>query len=310
MAITDKTSRFLEISFENFAEEIKPLLPKQPARRKAFQTIIELTLELTEMKKSLLKDPFLKNAAQRYFGLDPLKISALNLAHSLEADEVRFFTLYIELTHHLILATVMRLRVQPGASRKFHTLFTPSELAHIPAAQILMDNLERELTAEHIELQEAVTELRKEYELFLFAQSSHEAARSFGAMAPNVPAHHPSWVAFAQFLTGLAVHVHESEKALLIEQSHKIEAKREALFASCSELFAKAGEAKESRKICRQLRSNLAEIQRLEAEIEAIVSQLSVPGLHDYASFIMKKNSEQSTTFELNNISQSTGDKT
>ncbi|RYZ69265.1 MAG: hypothetical protein EOP09_07990 [Proteobacteria bacterium] len=173
-----------------------------------------------------------------------------------------------------------------------------------------MQNLEVELLQENAELQEVVKGLRKEYELFLFVESSHQAARSFGTQTPNIREHHPSWVAFAQFLTGLAVHVHESEKAELIRQSHKIEAKRAALFESCSELFAESVSVKNAKKIKRQLRSNLTEIKKLEAEIEGIVSQLSVPGLHDYASFIMKKDLNQSTTFERNNISQSTGEKT
>ncbi len=306
----DKASRSLEIAFETFAEDIAPYLPSSGDKRKALQKIAEVSLELLSIKQSLPMDPFLKNAAQRYFGLDPLKITGLNLAAGLEVDEHRFASLYLQLTHNLILANILRLRVAPGATRKLQTHFSPAELAHFPAAKLLMENLEVEMERENGELQEVVSELRKEYELFLFVESSHEAARSFGAQTPNIREHHPSWVAFAQFLTGLAVHVHESEKAELIRQSHKIEAKRSALFESCSQLFSEYVSGKNAKKIKRQLRSNLTEIKKLEVEIEGIVSQLSVPGLHDYASFIMKKDLNQSTTFERNNISQSTGEKT
>lgn len=302
--------RSLEIAWENFEEEIAPWLPESGERRKVLQKIASLAADLSTLAQSVHQDPFLKNAAQRYFGLDPLKISALNLAHSLEEDEYRFLHLYLQLTHRLILANIMRLRVVPIGSKKLQTQFMAQELAHYPAALELMEGLEADLREEQAELQAKVNRLRSEYEMFLFVESSHEASRSFGAKSPNIRAHHSSWVAFAQLLTGLAVHVHEEQKAALIKKSRRIEAKRDALFESCAELFTKVAQSGDAKKIHRQLATNLAEIKKLESEIETTLSELSVPGLHDYASFIMKKNPEGSKTSEPNNISQRTGDKT
>lgn len=302
--------RSLEIAWENFVKELAPYLPENAQRKKVLERIVDISLELSAIKQSLKKDPYLKNAAQRYFGLDPLKISALNLAFRLESDELRFLNLYLQLTHKLILANILRLRIIPQSPKKLQTLFSAQELAHYPAAQEMMNGLEQDLLEERRELEHRVSELRTEYEMHLFVESSHEAARSFGATVPNIRQHHSSWVAFAQFLTGLAVHVHESQKAALIHKSHRIAAKRETLFESCAELFAKAALGRDDKKVRRQLRNNLAEIKKLEAEIEATLGELSVPGIHDYASFIMKKTPDGSKTFELNNISQSTGEKT
>lgn len=306
--------RTLEMAFENFESEIANFLPKDSDRRKVMAKIVELSLELHSIKLSIEKDPFLKNAATRYFGLDPLKISALNLAHALESDEERFLRLQFDLTYKLILVNVIRLRVSPQTTRKLQSHFTGQELAHYPAARELMEHLEKDLVTDNAELQQTISALREEYEQYLFVESAHEAARSFGASSPNVRAHHSSWVAFSQFLTGLAVHVHEAEKAELIKKSRRIEAKREALFQSCAELLAKAAAGKDAKRIRRQLSVNLTEIKKVEAEIETALRELSVPGLHDYTSFIMKKDPDPSTTFELNKLSQSqsqsTGDKT
>lgn len=300
--------RSLEIAWDGFMSELSPYLPEAP-RRKTLEKIVDVSLEISAIKESLKKDPFLKNAAQRYFGLDPLKISALNLAFRLESDELRFINQYLQLTHQLILANILRMRIIPQASKKFQTLFSPSELAHYPAAQDMMNGIEKDLLEEARELEQRVNELRTKYELHLFEESSHEASRSFGATSPNIRQHHSSWVAFAQLLTGLAVQVHESQKSALVAKAHKISARRETLFESCAELFAKASVPGHDKKVKRQLRNNLAEIKKLEKEIETTLQELSVPGIHDYASFIMKKTPDESKTSELN-ISQSTGEKT
>ena len=302
--------RSLEIAWETFEEEIAPWLPQNGDRHKALQKIASLSAELTVIMQSVQEDPFLKNSALRYFGLHPLKISALNLAHSLQADEHHFLSLYLQLTHRLILTNILRLRLMPHGSKKLHTQFSAQELAYFPAALELMEALEKDLEEEHTELQAKVDQLRREYEMFLFVESSHEASRSFGAKTPDILAHHTSWVAFAQLLTGVAVHVHEEQKAGLIRKSRRIEAKRDALFESCAELFAKASQPGDAKKIYRKLSTHLAEIKKLEVEIETTLAELSVPGLHDYASFIMKKNPDGSKTSELNNISQRTGGKT
>ncbi len=305
-----RDTRTLEIALETLEEELMAQLPKDPEIRRLYLKIAEISRDLNDIKMKMENDPFLKEAGFHYFGLDPLKISGLNLSYAIEADEHRFLFLYLKLSYNLILANLLRHRIVPKAKAELQIHFTQDELLHYAAAAEMMQGIEEELRLEAEELKEEEKEHRKNYESFLFVQSSHEAAKSFGAYRPDIKNHHPSWKAFSQLLTSLAVKIHESESQDFIIKCRKMNARREAIFENCAELFAQINAGEDGKKIYRQLSSHLSDIQKLETEIETTLSGLAVPGLHDYASFIMKKNRDEGTTFELNPISPKTGEKT
>lgn len=299
----------LETQWEAWELELKDYQPSSPERRKASHKIAEIWAQLVESSQRLQQDLLSKDPGQRYFGLDPLKISALNMALAIETDEHTFLSLYLKLTHNLILSNIMRLRILPNANRKMQAQFQAAELSSFPMARAHFDEQEQDLWKARIKLQNDIADLREDYELFVFAESSYEAARSFGTQKPDIQ-NHRAWQAFSQLLTGVALHIHEEHKAQLIKRSRRIQTQRDALFENCAQLLARRSEGKDAKKVRRQLRHNLSEIKRLEQAIESTLSELSVPGLGDQASLLVKKKPGEATTFQLNKLSQSNGDKT
>jgi hypothetical protein len=300
----------LEEEWTAWENELKQYEPRSSERRKALHKIAEIWSQLVETSQRLQADPLAKDPGQRYFGLDPLKISALNMALAIETDESTFLSLYLRMTHSLILSNIMRLRVLPSGSKKLQTQFHTLELVNFPKAKMHFEELERDLWKTRVKIQNEIADLREEYEMFVFTESSYEAARSFGTSKPDIQNHRSSWLAFSKFLTGVAVQIQAEHRAMLIKKSNRISAQREAIFENCAELLARKGEGKDAKKVQRHLRHNLTEIKRLENEIEATLSELSIPGLGDNVSLLVKKKPEQATTFQLIKNSQSTGDKT
>ncbi|MBC7530503.1 MAG: hypothetical protein H7318_02930 [Oligoflexus sp.] len=300
----------LEVQWNQWELELTDYQPSSPERRKASNKIAEIWAELVETSQRLQQDPIAKDPGQRFFGLDPLKISALNMALAIETDEHSFLNLYLKLTHNLILSNIMRLRILPSGSRKMQAQFQAAELSSFPMAHLYFEEQERDLWKARIKMQNDIAELREEYELFVFAESSYEAARSFGAQKPDIQNHRVSWQAFSQLLTGVSLQIHDEQKNFLIKRSKRIQSQREALFEDCAQLLARKGEGMDVKKVRRQLRHNLSEIKRLEQEIEITMRELSVPGLGNQASLLVKKKPGEATTTQLNKLSQSTGDKT
>ncbi|MBC7658294.1 MAG: hypothetical protein H7249_01150 [Chitinophagaceae bacterium] len=301
----------LEELWTTWEKEVKDLEPFSIERKKAVSRITELWTDLGYISQRLERIPAVRDPSQRYFGLDPLKISALNIAQNIENDEFNLITLYFQHTHNLILSNILRLRVLPEAARKTQLLqfFTTADIASLGKAQYHLDHEEQALWQARAKMQIEIGELREAYGHFLFEESSYEAARSFSTDVAAGTSRQ-AWVAFSQLLTGMSLHIHDENKAFVVKKSSRIEAQRESLFESCALLLAKKADGKDAKRMRRQLRQNLTDLKRLESEIESTLSELSNPASSDPASLVVKKNAEQATTFQLTKISQSTGDKT
>jgi len=302
----------LEAQWNVWELEVKEFEPISADRRKALFKIAAIWDDLAILTHEVQRDHLANDKGLRYLGLNALKIAALNMAQKIEADEVSYFNLTLQLTHNLILTNILRLRIFPNAPHKLRSQFQATELGVFLTAKTHFEKQEKDLWEERQRLQDEIAALRDDYEMFVFTESSFEAARSFGAQRPDVQSHRSSWNAFSKLLTGMALQIREEHRPHLIKRCAKIQAQREALFENCSLLLARREKenGKDVKRVQRQLRHNLAEIKRLEKEIELTLTELSIPGIGDQASLVVKKSPEQATTFQLIKLNQSTGDKT
>ncbi len=301
----------LEAEWHEWDETIKQFREGTPERIALIEGITALWIEIAELTKTFQKEINVKDPAVRYYGLDPLKITALKVTQDIETGEIAFVSDYLQLAHGLILGNIIKHRLFGVPIKELQTSFSPAELTHFAQTIEHLKTQQETLEATKKDLNEEIRELRQEYEEFLFAESSHEAARSFGSETPNIGHDRHSWDAFAQFLTSVSLKLREEHKPAFVKRCRKIEAKRQALFESSAGLLAKLdAPIKDARRVQKQLQANLTEIKRLEEEIEATIAELDVPGLGDQSAFVVKKTPEQATTFGPNKTRQNTGDKT
>ncbi len=300
----------LEVQWNAWELELKDFEPISPERRRALFKIAGIWAQLATLSEDLQKDYLSNDKGLRYLGLNALKIAALNRVQKIEGDEVSYMHLCLQLTHNLILTNILRLRLHPGAHQKLKTQFQPEEISLYLSAKELFTKQEKDLWADRNALQKAIADLKEEYEMFVFTESSYEAARSFGTKKPDIESHRSSWNAFSQLLTSMALSIHEEQRGEFIKRCGRINAQREQLFESCRRLLEKQAAGKDVKRVQRQLRHNVLEITRLEKEINTALSELSVPGLGDQVSLRVKINPEQVTTFQRIKLSQTTGDKT
>ncbi|MDQ3235001.1 MAG: hypothetical protein M3Q07_24600 [Pseudobdellovibrionaceae bacterium] len=127
-------------------------------------------------------------------------------------------------------------------------------------------------------LQKQEAQLRQQYQRFQFEESNRQAAQSFATSHRTIAGQRPTFDAFGRFLRTLSVHMsHSRGQVKKIQQLAVNFTKRsQTLMEECSALLRQdpLANTSQKRRDLRLMQQNLAEMKRLESEIETTLSVL------------------------------------
>ncbi|WP_141731201.1 hypothetical protein [Oligoflexus tunisiensis] len=194
------------------------------------------------------------------------------------ADRVEDFQLrYADYLDKLLWLNLLRGRLL-GRTNPFRLDISEADIQAFLQKKQSLEQTEITLQEELAELKRQETELRQQYQRFQFEESNRLAAQSFASSQRSLSSQRPTFEAFSRLLRTLAVHVSHSRGQVKKIQHLAVNftKRSQTLMEECSALLRQDPTANTSqkRRDLRLMQQNLAEMKRLECEIETTLSTL------------------------------------
>lgn len=211
------------------------------------------------------------------------------------ADRVEDFQLrYADYLDKLLWLNLLRGRLL-GRKNPFRLDIADTDVNALLQKKQSLEQTEITLVEDLEELKRQESKLRQQYQRFQFEESNRLAAQSFASFSRSMASQRPTFEAFSRLLRTLGVHMsHSRGQAKKIQQLTVNFTKRsQTLMEECSALLRQDPTANTSqkRRDLRLMQQNLAEMKRLEMEIETTLSALS-PGPRNGPVLRLKKTSK------------------
>jgi hypothetical protein len=213
------------------------------------------------------------------------------------ADRLEDFQLrYADYLDKLLWLNLLRGRLL-GRTNPFRLDITEADIQAFLQKKQSLEQTEISLQEDLAELKRQEAELRQQYQRFQFEESNRVAAQSFAGPQRSISSQRPTFEAFGRLLRTLAVHVSHSRGQVKKIQHLAVNftKRSQTLMEECSALLRQDPTANTSqkRRDLRLMQQNLAEMKRLECEIETTLSTLTPSP--QYRSVLRLKKSSRTT---------------
>jgi cell division septum initiation protein DivIVA len=208
------------------------------------------------------------------------------------SDRVEDFQLrYADYLDKLLWLNLLRGRLL-GRKNPFRLDIADTDVQAFLQKKQSLEQTEITLQEELKELQTQETKLRQQYQRFQFEESNRLAAQSFASFHRTLGSQRPTFDAFGRFLRTLGVHMSHSHGQLRKTQQLAVNFTKRSqnLLEECSALLRQdpLANTSQKRRDLRLMQQNLAEMKRLEGEIETTLAALS-PLPHHRSALRVKK---------------------
>ncbi len=215
------------------------------------------------------------------------------------ADRVEDFQLrYADYLDKLLWLNLLRGRLL-GRKNPFRLDIADADVNALLQKKQSLEQTEITLQEDLEELKRQEGKLRQQYQRFQFEESNRLAAQSFASFSRSMSSQRPTFDAFSRLLRTLGVHMsHSRGQVKKIQQLAVNFTKRsQSLMEECSALLRQDPNANTSqkRRDLRLMQQNLAEMKRLEMEIETTLTALN-PGPQQSPVLRLKKASRSTVS--------------
>ncbi len=215
------------------------------------------------------------------------------------ADRVEDFQLrYADYLDKLLWLNLLRGRLL-GRKNPFRLDIADTDVNALLQKKQSLEQTEITLQEDLEELKRQEGKLRQQYQRFQFEESNRLAAQSFATFSRSMSSQRPTFDAFSRLLRTLGVHMsHSRGQVKKIQQLAVNFTKRsQSLMEECSALLRQDPNANTSqkRRDLRLMQQNLAEMKRLEMEIETTLTALN-PGPQQSPVLRLKKASRSTVS--------------
>jgi hypothetical protein len=197
------------------------------------------------------------------------------------ADRVEDFQLrYADYLDKLLWLNLLRGRLL-GRKNPFRLDIADQDVQAFLQKKQSLEQTEITLQEDLEELKRQEQKLRQQYQRFQFEESNRQAAQSFATFSRSLVSQRPTFDAFGRLLRTLGVHMSHSRGQVKKIQHLAVNftKRSQTLMEECSALLRQDPNANTSqkRRDLRLMQQNLAEMKRLETEIETTLTALSPP---------------------------------
>lgn len=200
------------------------------------------------------------------------------------ADRVEDFQLrYADYLDKLLWLNLLRGRLL-GRKNPFRLDIADTDVAALLQKKQSLEQTEITLQEDLEALKRQESKLRQQYQRFQFEESNRLAAQSFASFSRSMTSQRPTFDAFSRLLRTLGVHMSHSRGQVKKIQHLAVNftKRSQTLMEECSALLRQDPSANTSqkRRDLRLMQQNLAEMKRLETEIETTLTALSPAPSH------------------------------
>ncbi len=215
------------------------------------------------------------------------------------ADRVEDFQLrYADYLDKLLWLNLLRGRLL-GRKNPFRLDIADADVNALLQKKQSLEQTEITLQEDLEELKRQEGKLRQQYQRFQFEESNRLAAQSFASFSRSMSSQRPTFDAFSRLLRTLGVHMSHSRGQVKKIQHLAVNftKRSQSLMEECSALLRQDPNANTSqkRRDLRLMQQNLAEMKRLEMEIETTLTALN-PGPQQSPVLRLKKASRSTVS--------------